>query len=185
MSTLRASSRYAKALLDLARERQSFDVVKANSDTLLAVLKESRDFRMLLKSPVIKPEQKLKTLTKAFSNQLDPLMDLFLALLVKHGREAHLEGILEKYTSLYLAEKKVVRARVASAAPLTAEQVTQLLGLLKTPESSDVQLEQVIDESLIGGFVLRVAEQQVDASVASSLAKLEREFDKNLYIADF
>ena len=84
-----------------------------------------------------------------------------------------------------LAEKKVVRARVASATPLTAEQVSQLLGLLQTPESSDVQLEQVVDESLIGGFVLRVADQQVDASVASSLAKLEREFEKNLYIADF
>lgn len=57
MSTLRASNRYAKALLDLARERQSLDVIKANSDTLLAVLKESRDFRVFLKSPVIKPEQ--------------------------------------------------------------------------------------------------------------------------------
>ena len=55
MSTLRASNRYAKALLDLARERQSLDVIKANSDTLLAVLKESRDFRVFLKSPVIKP----------------------------------------------------------------------------------------------------------------------------------
>ncbi len=140
MSTLRASNRYAKALLDLARERQSLDVIKANSDTLLAVLKESRDFRVFLKSPIIKPEQKLKTLATAFSNQLDPLMDLFLALLVKHGREAHLEDVLEKYTSLYLAEKKVVRARVASASPLTAEQVSQLLGLLQTPESSDVQL---------------------------------------------
>ena len=185
MSTLRASNRYAKALLDLARERQALDVIKANSDTLLAVLKESRDFRVFLKSPVIKPEQKLKTLETAFSAQLDTLMNLFLALLVKHGREAHLEDVLEKYTSLYLAEKKVVRARVASASPLTNDQASQLLGLLKTAEASDVQLEQVVDESLIGGFVLRVADQQVDASVASSLAKLEREFEKNLYIADF
>ncbi len=185
MSTLRASNRYAKALLDLSRERQALDVIKANSDTLLAVYKDSRDFRVFLKSPVIKPEQKLKTLATVFADQLDPLMDLFLALLVKHGREAHLEDVLEKYSSLYLAEKKVVRARVASASPLAPEQITQLLDLLKTPESTDVQLEQVVDASLIGGFVLRVADQQVDASVASALAKLEREFEKNLYIADF
>ena len=59
MSTLRASSRYAKALLDLARERNALDVIKTDSDTLLAVLKESRDFRVFLQSPVIKPDQKL------------------------------------------------------------------------------------------------------------------------------
>jgi F-type H+-transporting ATPase subunit delta len=185
MSTLRASNRYAKALLDLARERQALDVIKSNCDSLLSVLKESRDFRVFLKSPVIKPEQKLKTFENVFAAQLDPLMNLFLALLVKHGREAHLEDVLEKYTSLYLAEKKVVRARVASASALSPEQVNQLLALLKTPEASDVQLEQVVDEDLIGGFVLRVADKQIDASVSSALSKLEREFDKNLYIADF
>jgi F-type H+-transporting ATPase subunit delta len=92
---------------------------------------------------------------------------------------------LEKYTSLYLAEKKVVRARVASASALSPEHVNQLLALLKSPEASDVQLEQVVDENLIGGFVLRVEDKQIDASVSSALSKLEREFDNNLYIADF
>ena len=185
MSTLRASRRYAKALLDLARERNALDVIKTDSDTLLAVLKESRDFRVFLQSPVIKPDQKLKTLKTVFSGQFDPLLNAFMDLLVKHGREAHLKDVLEKYTSLYLAEKNVVRARIASASALNPEQVNQLLALLKTPTSSDVQLEQVVDPALIGGFVLRVADKQVDASVATSLAKLQREFDKNLYIADF
>jgi F-type H+-transporting ATPase subunit delta len=108
-----------------------------------------------------------------------------LELLVKHSREEDLQGILQNYNSLYFAERNVVRARITAASPLDADQVARLLALLKTPESSDVQLEQVVDESLIGGFVLRVADQQVDASVATALATLDREFQKNLYIADF
>ena len=177
---MRVSNRYAKALLDLARERQSLDAVKQDSDLLLAVIQESRDLRSFLKSPIIQPDQKIKTFKSAFAGQLNDLTDAFLELLVKH-----LQGILQNYNSLYFAERNVVRARITAASPLNADQVARLLDLLKTPESSDVQLEQVVDESLIGGFVLRVADQQVDASVATALATLDREFQKNLYIADF
>jgi len=185
MGSMRVSNRYAKALLDLARERQALDAVKQDSDLLLAVIQDSRDLRSFLKSPIIKPDQKIKTIKAAFAGQLSDLTGAFLELLVKHSREEDLQGILQNYNSLYFAERNVVRARITAASPLDADQVARLLALLKTPESSDVQLEQVVDETLIGGFVLRVADQQVDASVATALATLDREFQKNLYIADF
>ena len=63
MKSLRASTRYAKALLDLSREREMMDVVKTDSDLLLAAIGESRDFRNFLKSAILKPEQKEKTLS--------------------------------------------------------------------------------------------------------------------------
>ena len=84
---MRVSNRYAKALLDLARERQSLDAVKQDSDLLLAVIQESRDLRSFLKSPIIKPDQKIKTFKSAFAGQLNDLTDAFLELLVKHARE--------------------------------------------------------------------------------------------------
>jgi len=57
---MRVSNRYAKALLDLARERQALDAVKLDSDLLLTVIQDSRDLRSFLKSPIIKPDQKIK-----------------------------------------------------------------------------------------------------------------------------
>lgn len=184
MSTLRAANRFAKALIDLARERGVMEVVKADADVLLIVLQESREFRVFLKSPTIKPDQKIKLLRTTFAQQLNEMTSLFLELLVKHGREAHLRAILEKYVMLYLIDKKVVRAQVTSATALTTEQKNQLMDLLKTPSISGVVLEEIINEDLIGGFVLRVGDKQVDASVAHGLRQIERQFEKNLYISD-
>lgn len=73
MKSLRASTRYAKALLDLSRERQMMDIVKADSDLILAAIGESRDFRNFLKSAILKPEQKEKTFAAVFSNQLSEI----------------------------------------------------------------------------------------------------------------
>ena len=81
MKSLRASTRYAKALLDLSRERQMMDIVKADSDLLLAAIGESRDFRNFLKSAILKPEQKEKTFASVFSNQLSEITMLFVNLL--------------------------------------------------------------------------------------------------------
>lgn len=184
MSTLRAASRYAKALLDLAREQGVLDSVKTDADFLLAVEKDSREFRSLLKSPVIKPSQKVETFKSAFSNQLSPLMVLFVNLVINHGREAHLVGILENYTDLYLSEKNIVRAFVTSAAPLTDSQRTALLAKLAAGGAANVELHEKVQPELIGGVVVRVGDRQVDATVARSLSGLKRQFENNLYIAD-
>lgn len=184
MSTLRAASRYAKALLDLAREQGVLDLVKADAEFLLAVEKDSREFRALLKSPVIKPNQKLDAFKETFSQQLSPLMVLFVNLVIKHGREAHLVAILEKYTDLYLSEKNVVRAFVTSAAPLSDSQRSALLAQLSASGAAHVELDEKVQPELIGGVVVRVGDRQVDATVARSLRGLKRQFENNLYIAD-
>lgn len=184
MSTLRAANRYAKALLDLAREQGKLDSVKTDADFLLSVAKESPEFRALLKSPVIKPAQKVDTFKKALSSQVTPLTDLFVTLVIKHGREAHLASIFEKYTDLYLAEKNVVRAQVTSAAALTDDQRASLLAKLAAGGATNVELEEKIQPELIGGVVVRVGDRQVDTTVARSLRGLKRQFENNLYIAD-
>ena len=93
---MRASNRYAKALLDLAKEKGVLEAVMADVTFLLSVEKESSEFRMLLKSPVIKPLQKIEAFRNAFADQVSPLTVLFVNQVIKHGREAHLVHILEK-----------------------------------------------------------------------------------------
>ena len=185
MKSLRASTRYAKALLDLSRERQMMDIVKADSDLLLAAIGESRDFRNFLKSAILKPEQKEKTFAVVFSNQLSEITMLFVNLLIKHGREAHLEEVFEKYIVQYLKENKIIKAQISSSSPLLKDQKDRLLSLLNFGETSSILLEEKIDPELIGGFILRVGDQQINASASEALSQLEQEFNKNLYIADF
>lgn len=185
MKSLRASTRYAKALLDLSREREMMDVVKTDSDLLLVAIGESRDFRNFLKSAILKPEQKEKTFAAVFSNQLSEITLLFVNLLIKHGREGHLEEVFEKYIAQYLKENKIVRAQISSSSPLLKEQKDRLLSLLNFGETSSILLDEKIDPELIGGFILRVGDQQINASASEALSQLEQEFNKNSYIADF
>ena len=184
MSTLRASNRYAKALLDLAKEKGVLEAVMADVTFLLSVEKESSEFRVLLKSPVIKPLQKIEAFRSAFAQQVSPLTVLFVNQVIKHGREAHLVHILEKYTDRYLVEKNTVRAYVTSASPLTDEQRATLLAKVKAGGTSEVVLIEKIQPELIGGVVVRVGDRQVDTTVARSLRGLKRQFENNLYIAD-
>jgi F-type H+-transporting ATPase subunit delta len=137
-----------------------------------------------LKRPVIKPSQKVDAFKTAFSNELSPLMVLFVNQVIKHGREAHLVHILEKYTDRYLVEKNTVRAYVTSASPLTDEQRATLLAKVKAGGTSEVVLIEKIQPELIGGVVVRVGDRQVDTTVARSLRGLKRQFENNLYIAD-
>tara|TARA_B100000780_G_scaffold278707_1_gene253272 strand:- start:7521 stop:8078 length:558 start_codon:yes stop_codon:yes gene_type:complete len=185
MRSLRASTRYAKALLDLSRERQMMSEIKHDSDLLLAVIEESRDFRNFLKSAIIKPEQKIKTFAAVFNDQLNDLTGVFINLLIKQGREAHLEDILKKFIVQYLSEKNIVIAQISSATPISNRQKERLMSLLNPDGALSILLEETLNPDLIGGFILRVGDQQINTSASQALSQLEREFEKNLYIADF
>ena len=120
MKSIRASIRYAKALLDLSREKGTMDDVKRDSDLLLLVIDENRDFRNFLKSAIIKPDQKIHTFKAALGNQLSEITNLFINLLIKHGREAHLEDVLRKFIAQYFVENKIIKAKISSPTPILA-----------------------------------------------------------------
>ena len=185
MKSIRASIRYAKALLDLSREKGTMDDVKRDSDLLLLVIDENRDFRNFLKSAIIKPDQKIQTFKAVLGNQLSEITNLFINLLIKHGREAHLEDVLRKFIAQYFVENKIIKAQISSPTPILASQKERLLALLKFKNASSIVLEETVDTELIGGFTLRVGDQQINASALEALSQLKREFNKNSYIADF
>tara|TARA_B100000497_G_C7694777_1_gene423870 strand:+ start:3751 stop:4308 length:558 start_codon:yes stop_codon:yes gene_type:complete len=185
MKSIRASIRYAKALLDISREKGIMEDVKRDSDLLLMIIDENRDFRNFLKSAIIKPEQKIQTFKAALENELSEITNLFVNLLIRHGREGHLEDILKKYISQYFIENKIIKAQISSPTLLVESQKERLLALLKFKNASSIVLEETVDPELIGGFTLRVGDQQINASASEALSQLKREFNKNSYIADF
>ena len=180
MKETRVALRYAKSLISLAEERDVLEQIKGDMEIILSVCEESQDFSNMLKSPVVKADKKSAILNQVFGNKISELSLSFLNLLTSKKREAILGAVAENYINLYNESKNIVSATVTTAAAITEDIKAQVLTQLKSVVGdADVRIEERVDASLIGGFVLRVGDLEFNASVANKLQKLKREFVSN------
>ncbi|MEM7085963.1 MAG: ATP synthase F1 subunit delta [Bacteroidota bacterium] len=176
----RAAIRYAKAVLRHANDtnatQQVFEDMKAVHSTISA----SKELRNMLKSPIVKGEDKKQALLSIFKGQSDTTKGL-INVLVDNKRSDVLSGVSQSFISLYNEAKGVKVAQVTSALALTPELETKVLAKVKELTGSDhVTIENTIDASIIGGFILRVGDIQYNASIANQLGNIKREFSKSL-----
>lgn len=182
MSELRVASRYAKSLIELANERGVLEQVHADMQLFTSTVAQSRDFKLLLQNPIVKPEKKLAVLTAIFQGKVQELTLAFYNIVARKKRESYLEAIASSFEAQYNELKGIEKATVVSAIPLTAVLRDQLGQRLAAESGKQIILEEKIDPSLIGGFVLRIGDKQIDSSVKHSLRKLRNEFKDNPYI---
>ncbi len=185
MQGFRVAIRYAKSLLGLSSELGKLEVVKADMEMIGETLQENRDLQLLLKSPLVKADKKFAVFTALFDGKVDELTMSFITILNKKGRENILGAVCVKFAELYKVEKDIVTAFVKSAQPLTDEARALLNARVKEAFGGEVELVEEVDESLIGGYVLRVGDQQYNQSVSHQLYKMKREFDSNPFIKEF
>lgn len=183
MSVKRVASRYAKSLLDLSIEQNSLEQVRDDMQSMQHLIRESKDFAAFLKSPVVQFSKKQSILTTLLTGKISPLTLKFVLLLTGKQREVILSEIVDAFIDAYRALKHISIVRITSASPLTSEQLDVLQ---KKIESSTVGFEHVevqtkIDPSLLGGFVVELDDQVLDASVRHHLESLRKEFRTNLY----
>lgn len=183
MQGVRFSSRYAKALLDLSVEQNQVDAVYADMQLVARSIDGSRDLELLLKSPVVNSDKKAAILKAAFT-QLNKVTDGFIQLLVSKGREAFLADISQSFIEQYKTMKGITVAYVKTAAALDSATRDQILAHAQRMAGGTIEIAEVVDPELIGGFVLRVGDQLIDHSVSGKLKSLKREFSENLYIAE-
>ena len=173
MADQRVAARYAKSLLDLGKEMGTLDSVKADMDLLSKTMAESRDLRLLLRNPIVKHDKKLAILTAIFGGKVSDLTLRFFTILTQKNRESALEGMGTEFQVQYNAMQGIQMAQVTSATPLTPELRAQLQQLVMQQTGlAQVKLTEKVDPELIGGFVLRVGDNQVDDSVRTSLRKM-------------
>lgn len=186
MKGIRISSRYAKSLLALSNEKGKTDEVFADMALVSSTIAENRDLKVLLMSPVIKPDTKLKVLNAIFASKTSEMSKLFIELLTKKGREGMLGEIADSYVAQVKEFKNVVSAHVVSAIALDDETRSTMKGLAaKLAQGKTIELTEKIDADLIGGFILQVGDHRVDASVSGEIKGLKREFQKNPYVPEF
>ena len=186
MKETRVALRYAKSLISLALERQILEQIKDDMQTVKSVYDESREFRNMLKSPIVKSDKKTNILNEVFSKNLSELSMTFINKITSKKRESILGAIAENFIKLYNEHKNIVTANVTTATKITEEIRAQVLAELKSiVGDASVQVEESIDENLIGGFVLRIGDLEFNASVSNKLQKLKREFVYNPYIKEY
>jgi F-type H+-transporting ATPase subunit delta len=178
MASSRAAIRYAKAILSLATESKSTEVVNDDMTLITQTISENEALGNMLKSSVIRSDIKKSTLLEIFPN-LDSLSKGLLDLLVSNKRIDILEIIALKYSELFDQLNGKEKATVTTAIPMTSDLEIKVLAKVKELTNKAVELENIVDESILGGFILRVGDKQYNASIANQLNKLKREFTLN------
>jgi len=164
---------YAEALLQVAESRQETDTVAAQVRELLALWNGSVQLREAMASPVLEPDAKKAALAALFDAQVSPSVQNLLKLLADRQRIAVLDAVLERFLELYRELRHITLAKVSSATPLTEEQQAQLNQKVQTIAGTQaVEFDLSVDPSLIGGFVVNLGSQVIDASLAGQVRRL-------------
>lgn len=179
MNESRAAIRYAKAILSEAIEKKATEAVDKDMRSVVQTVSDSEELQEVLASPVVKEELKKKALLAVFADS-NAISKGLITLLVDNKRVSLLKEVAEKFIVLNEKLKGQGVAFVTTVVPLTSELEAKVLNKLKAITGDKVTIENTIDESIIGGFVLRYGDLQFDASIANKLNGLKREFTNSL-----
>jgi len=177
MKSSKSASRYSQALLDLAIEQGNLDTVAADMKFMAEVCAENPDLELMLESPIVKADKKLAVLNAVF-DQFDKVTKSFVELIVKNRREGLLSQIAKAFDTQLKEYKGIVPVRLISAKPLDAGVKKTILGNLEKSVKGTLEVTEELNPDLIGGFVVRMGDMQIDASVASQLGKLKTRLAK-------
>ncbi|HEX2394609.1 MAG TPA: ATP synthase F1 subunit delta [Bacteroidales bacterium] len=173
MNESKITVRYAKALFSLAREGKAFEGLKNDMQVLHQCIREVPELNMMLKSPVIKVSEKIKLFEDTFGSTFLPVTLSFLKIVLERRREEYLEGISRYFLSLLQSEEGIQQAELVTAIPLNETLRKTILNFIHKRFSAKVELNELVDEKLIGGFILRVGDQQIDASISNKLERIK------------
>ncbi len=157
MSSHRIASRYAKSLIQLAEEKGQLNEVFADIKSLDTTFESSRDLKLMFKSPIIPSDKKLNIVKRLFEGKISDLLYRFLVLMIKKGREVHFHDMVVSFIEQYNVLRNITPVTITSAVKLDAGLVQTMLTSLKNKEQlGDIQLKEVVDESIIGGLARKV-----------------------------
>jgi len=185
MKGTRAALRYAKATLNLAKEKKLANDVNIDLQLIANTLEENNDFKVILLNPVIKADVKKTILTKVFKTKINGLTLGLLNLLIENKRLNILLEVAKEYEIIYDFDMSIDVAKVTTAIPLSKDLENKILEKVKALTGKKVTVKNIVDPAVIGGFILRVGDKQYDASINGQLNVLKRDFEDNHYIPKF
>jgi F-type H+-transporting ATPase subunit delta len=168
--------RYAKALFDLAQERQMLDKIRSELYNFAAALEENAEFGDFFRSPENSRVVKKAAVEKVFQDRYSSLFFNFLQLVVQKGRHNVMAEIVQAFDKLYDRQARRTHALAITAVPLDAKIADDLRERLSKRLNKQIDLENKIDPAILGGMVLSIDGKILDGSVKQQLERLRAEF---------
>ncbi|CAM1345456.1 ATP synthase F1 subunit delta [Tenacibaculum amylolyticum] len=182
MKGARPALRYAKAILNLAKEQGKDAEVNDNMKSIVATIATSDDLDAMLKSPVIKASDKKKVLDALFGDKVNNITKGLFNLLAENKRMIMLEKVAKQYSIIFDYYKNMQTAKVTTAVPLNSKLEVKIQDKIVAITGNSATIENIVNPDIIGGFILRVGDVQYDASISNQFDELRREFDNSHYI---
>ena len=175
MKSNKSAVRYATALLELATEHNKVELIEQDILQLLKTAEEVHDFQVFLNSPLINIDKKIAVIKQIFTDFNQTTID-FLSLVTQNGRETVMIDIAKQFISLLKAQRGIVPITIISAQQLEDNTKQSILSKISAAITGTAEITEQIDADLIGGFIVRMGDHQIDASVASQLKRLKQQF---------
>jgi F-type H+-transporting ATPase subunit delta len=185
MNELKIANRYARALFDLSLELNNLEKVRKDIDLIHSVCQASKDFTLMLRSPVIRADKKILVINEIFKSKIEEVSLNFLLIITRNKREILIPEIVIQFVEIYKVHHKIITVGITTAVQLDEGIKSKILTLLEKRANAKIELNEKVDDELIGGFVLSYEDKQYDASILRQIKNLRREFDINLYIKGF
>lgn len=186
MLSPKLASRYAKSLFVLSKEKQQLDAVYNDMVLINDSIKGSKEFSLMLKSPIITSDKKEKIINLIFGGKLSEITSTFINLIVKKGREEHLAEVAVAFIDAYNKENHVAIATLTSAVELDKSSIDKIKNLLLSIDgNTSVQLETKVNPKLLGGFVLKYGDKLLDYSIQRKLHLIRKEIQDTSYIQKY
>jgi F-type H+-transporting ATPase subunit delta len=177
MSNFRIAKRYARSLVELAIEKERLEAVRKDMEMLNMLCESNRDFRLFLKNPIIHSFQKLNILRKIFSTQIDDMTFRFINIVTRKSRENVLPEIAVEFLVQYRKYKKIEVVEVTTPVKLDKKLRKEFEELARShiAKGWSVDLVEKVDDELIGGYIVKIGDRQIDDSVAAKLRDLKKQ----------
>lgn len=175
MRSHRAATRYAKSIIELAKEQKVLDEVYGDMKLFSAVIEQNRIFSVMLKNPIVNHDKKRKILHALFDTRMNKLSVSAFDLITKKNRESILAEISTEFQVQYNAFKGLQVADITTTINLDDELRNKFKSLVEEISGKKANLNEIIDDDIVGGFVLNVGDLRLDRSIKTQLNNIKRE----------
>ena len=176
MNTGIISVRYATALLDFAKEKNSVAKVYSDAKMLTLMFSKMSELRLVLENPVIPVDEKKQLIFNTAGGAPSDIFKNFIALLLQNKRENQVQEIMLKFIDLYREQKNIRYGKLTTAFAVDEATENKLLRLVTNKVGGTLELEKAVDPDILGGFVLVVDDVRWDASLSGQLRQIKNEY---------
>lgn len=186
MSVTRIASRYAKSLIQLAKEQNKLDKVLKDIESFKQAI-SNRDLYLLVKSPVVNTDKKHQIFKELFGKRYDDLTNSFFDIIIRKGRESYLPEIAVEFEKQYKVMQGITAVKITTARAISDTELKRIKEKLLESNitAKSIVFTTEVDPDIIGGFVIRIEDNLYDASIARKLKELKKEFSVNKYVKEF